>query len=215
MADIISAAMTAGGDNPSQFVKPASAPAPSNDWFHNNAVAYKKSDDSLLVSSRENFVIALDYTTSAIKWILGDESKHWHQFPSLANYSLLIGANTLRPIGQHALSITNDDNLLLFDNGKSSLNHTPTGLDRTYSAARKYQINTQANVATELWNYTANQAFYSPFCSSVYEDSPSNYLVDYAILNSATPPALAEILGLDSSGKQDFSLPIPEPDCQL
>ncbi len=203
MADLISAAMTAGGDNPSQFVKPASDPAPSNDWFHNNAVAYKKSDDSLLVSSRENFVIALNYTTSAIKWILGDTTKHWHQFPSLANYSLSLGANTLAPIGQHALSITIDDNLLLFDNGKSSLGHTPAGLDRTYSAARKYQINTQAKVATELWNYAANQALYSPFCSSVYEDSPSNYLVDYAFLN-ATTPALAEILGLDSSGNKIF-----------
>ena len=77
-ADIISAAMRAGGDDPSQFVYPA-----PTDWFHNNAATYNRADDSLIVSSRENFVICVDYNTSAIKWILGDPAKKWYQFPSL------------------------------------------------------------------------------------------------------------------------------------
>ena len=34
LADIINAAMTAGGDDPRQFVYPA-----PDDWFHNNACA--------------------------------------------------------------------------------------------------------------------------------------------------------------------------------
>ena len=41
LAAIISNAMIAGGDDPNQFV----APAP-NDWFHQNAAAYRKSDNS-------------------------------------------------------------------------------------------------------------------------------------------------------------------------
>ena len=39
LADIISAAMIAGGDDPSQFVYPA-----PTDWFHNNARAYRSSE---------------------------------------------------------------------------------------------------------------------------------------------------------------------------
>ena len=70
MANIIRAAMIAGGDDPSQFVYPA-----PNDWFHNNSVAYNRADDSLIVSSRENFLICLDYDTGLIKWILGDPTK--------------------------------------------------------------------------------------------------------------------------------------------
>ncbi len=198
LADIITAAMTAGGDNASLFVKPA-----PTDWFHNNATTYKRSDDSLLVSSRENFVIALDYETAAIKWILGDPTKQWHQFPSLVAFALTAGANTLYPIGEHALSITKDDNLLLFDNGKSSLNHTPTGADRTYSAPRKYQINTQSKVATEVWHYLSNPALYSAFCSSVYEDNPLNYLVDYTFLGTQGNMS-TEVLGLDASGNKIF-----------
>jgi arylsulfate sulfotransferase len=201
LADIITAAMTAGGDDASQFVKPA-----PTDWFHNNAVTYKKSDDSLLISSRENFVIALDYATSAIKWILGDSTKQWYLFQSLRNFALTLAVNTLPPIGEHALSITKDDNLLLFDDGRSSLNHTPTGIDRTYSAPRKYQINTQTKVATELWNYPNGQLFYSPFCSSVYEDAALNYLVVYSILTNPAPPPpqFMEVLGLEASGAKVF-----------
>lgn len=195
LAQIISAAMTAGGDDPSQFVQPA-----PNDWFHNNANTYRASDDSLIVSSRENFVIALDYSTGAIKWILGDPTKQWYQFPSLRKYALTVGPNSLPPIGQHAISITYDDDLLLFDNGTASLDHTPAGASRSYSAPRKYHIDTVNKIATEVWNYPNGESIYSNFCGSVYEDQPLNYLIDYA---NATPSAPI-LIGLNSSGNKVF-----------
>src|SRR5215216_7255561 len=46
MANIISAAMIAGGDDPSRFVYPT-----PTDWFHLNGVTYNRADDSLIVSS--------------------------------------------------------------------------------------------------------------------------------------------------------------------
>ncbi len=120
MADIISAAMIAGGDDPSQFVFQRT-PQSNNDWFHNNAAAYNRADDSVIISSRENFVICIDYKTRTIKWILGDPTKKWHQFPSLAHFALMLAPGSLPPIGQHAVSVTYDQNLLLFDNGLRSL----------------------------------------------------------------------------------------------
>ena len=47
----------------------------------------------------------------------------------------------------------------------------------------------QTRVATEIWNYRKQSTFYSPFCSSVYEDSPLNYVVDYAITRTANADA--------------------------
>jgi hypothetical protein len=196
-ADIISQAMTAGGDDPTQFVGTG-----TQDWFHNNAATYRKSDNTLIVSSRENFVIAVDYDTQAIKWILGDPTKQWYQFPSLRHYALTLDANSLPPIGQHAVSITkDDDNLLLFDDGLASMHHTPAGAGRTYSAPRKYHIDTQAMTATEVWNYPNGQSLFSSICSSVYEDEPLDYLIDYADLNIS---GAAELIALDNASNKIF-----------
>src|SRR5947199_859755 len=93
LADVISAAMIAGGDDPSQFVYPA-----PTDWFHLNGCTYNRADDSLIVSSRDNFLICLDYQTNAIKWILGDPTKKWHQFPSLSRFALTLSPGSLPPI---------------------------------------------------------------------------------------------------------------------
>ena len=198
-ADIISAAMRAGGDDPSGFVRPRGAPADA--WFHNNAATYRPSDDTLIASSRENFVIAVDYQTGALKWLLGDSTKKWYQeYPSLRRYALSLGPNTVAPIGQHALSIYRD-RLLLFDNGLNSFNQIPRGASRNFSVARKYLIDAAGMTATEIWSYRANPSIQSDACSSVYEDASRNYLIDYARITA--------LVGLDSSGSKVFDYRYP------
>ena len=211
MADIISAAMIAGGDDPSQFVFPT-----PTDWFHNNGATYNRADDSLVVSSRENFVICLDYNTTAIKWILGDPTKKWFQFPSLRKFAMGVAPGSTAPIGQHAPSITFDQGLLLFDNGQMSQFQNPPGAQRDYASPRKYTVDLVANVATEVWNYPANQNIHCPFCSSIYEDQPFNYLVDYALVNGGGPPnvpTFAQLLGLDAAGERIFYYQYPTVGC--
>jgi arylsulfate sulfotransferase len=203
LADIISAAMIAGGDDPSLFVFPA-----PNDWFHNNATAYRSSDNSLIVSSRENFVIAVDYDSRDIKWILGDPTKHWYEFQSLRAFSLTLAPATLPPIGQHAVS-TPDDQLLLFDDGAGSNFQQPPGETRDYSAPRKYQIDLGAFMATETWHYYPDPSVYSPFCSSVYEDAPDNYVIDYTL---GGPFVYTGIVGLDATGSVAFNYQYEEQD---
>ena len=189
LAAIITQAMLAGGDDPSLFVAAAGT---KDDWFHDNCAAYRPADNTIVISSRENFVIALDYNTKAIKWIFGDPTKQWYQFRSLRQYALTATSGTPYPIGQHALSFY-DDELLLFDCGYGSADHTPTGVSRTYSAPRKYSLDLHARTATQTWAYSANQSLFSPIASSVYEDAPDNYLVDYA---TEGPYLDAEIIGL-------------------
>jgi arylsulfate sulfotransferase len=202
-ADIISAAMIAGGEDPSGFVYPA-----PTDWFHNNACAYRRSDNSLIVSSRENFVIAVDYDSGNIKWILGDPTKHWYQYQSLRQFSLTLALDTLPPIGQHAVSVKGDQ-LLLFDNGTGSSFQQPPGETRTYSAPRKYRIDLGAFEATETWHYYPDPSVYSPYCSSVYEDAPDNYVIDYTL---GGPYIYTGIVGLDALGNVAFNYQYEELD---
>ncbi len=207
MAEIIGNAMRAGGDDPSAFVRRGA------DWFHNNAATYRASDDSVLISSRESFVIALDYRSSAIKWILGDTSKAWYQYPSLRAYALTVAPGGVAPIGQHAVSITYNDKLLLFDNGLASANQTPAGNKRNFSAPRKYSLDLNNRTATQIFAY--NRSIVSEICSSVYEDAPNNYLVDYAVAGgflSASPSA--EIVGLQADGQRVFDYAYPTSFCQ-
>jgi hypothetical protein len=211
MAQIIKGAMIAGGDDPNQFIFPT-----PNDWFHNNGAAYNRADNSLVVSSRENFLICVDYDTMAIKWILGDPTKKWHQFASLRKFAITVAPGSLPPIGQHAPSITFDQGLMVFDNGQMSQFQDPPGEQRTYASPRKYSLDLVANVATEVWNYPANQNIRSPFCGSVYEDAPFNYLIDYAFVNGGGPPNIptfAQLVGLDAAGERIFYYQYPTTSC--
>ncbi len=209
LAEILLLAMIEGGDDPSGFIFPAPI-----DWFHNNSVTYNRADDSVLISSRENFVICLDYETNAIKWILGDPTKHWHQYPSLARLALNVPAGGVPPIGQHAISIAYDQGLLLFDNGYNSIVQQPPGASRGYASPRTYQIDLAAKTATEVFNFEMGQSIVSPICGSVYEDQPSNYVIDYAFVGGfASQTPFAQVLGLDASGNTTFYYQYGTTDC--
>jgi hypothetical protein len=62
LADIVSAAMIAGVGTIQAYSSIRRPPI-----GHNNACAYRSSDNSLVVSSRENFVIAIDYDSGKHK----------------------------------------------------------------------------------------------------------------------------------------------------
>lgn len=160
---IVADAIVAGGEDPASFVQ---GPA---DWFHMNAGIYDPTDDSVVVSSRENFVMKVDYATGAIRWILGNPGKAWFaDFPnSLATFALTV--NGLPPIGQHAISMSADgQRLLCFDNGKGNIILPNVGDDRITSRVVEYVIDPVARTATESWVFELDPADRSDYCSSAY-----------------------------------------------
>jgi hypothetical protein len=70
-------------------------------------------------------------------------------------------------------------------------------------------------VATEVWNFPMNESIHCPFCGSVYEDAPYNYLIDYSIVNAGLPgvPVFAELLGLNAAGETIFFYRYPATNC--
>ena len=221
-AEIIGDVIRAGGEDPgdpnsnTSFIRNAKGDygfSAKEDWFHNNASTYRSSDNTLIASSRENFVIAIDYDTQQIKWIMGDHTKRWYvDFASLRRFALNYAPGTPVNIGQHALSISKDNNLLLFDNGQNSANQTPPGVQRGFANARKYSLDLQNKVVTELASYPGDNSVYTPFCSSVYEDAPNNYMLDYAVLGGI-PNGTARIFALTSLGEKVFEYNYPTGAC--
>lgn len=206
-AALISDHMRSQGDDPSNFVRPGF------DWFHINAATYDPTDDSLIASSRENFVVKVDYSTGRIIWIFGDPTKYWHTFPSLRAKAITIQGGGLYPIGQHATSITADGQLMLFNNGLGSMNQpegVAAGDTRSYSAISVYSINTAQRTAIEVWRFDFGQTVFSDICSSAYETADKSVLVDLAAAEGRT---VARLIGLDSKHQTVFDFQYPTSPC--
>jgi arylsulfate sulfotransferase len=207
MATILSSYMLNNGDDPTAFVRPGI------DWFHVNASAYDPSDNTVIISSRENFLIKLDYSTHDIIWILGDPTKYWYTFPSLRAKALALDAGGLYPIGQHAVTVTSDGYVMVFNDGLASINQPsgePAGLNRAYSEVSVYSINAAAMTAHEVWSFDYGQSIYSRICGSSYEAPGKAYLVDFSTAEGGTE---ARLVGLDSNLNVvfDFQYPSPSP----
>lgn len=208
LASILRAYMASHGDDAAAFVRPGV------DWFHTNSAIYDPSDDSIIVSSRENFVIKLDYKTGAIKWILGDPTKYWYTFPSLRSKALSLVPGGLYPVGQHGLSITSDGLLMLFNDGLGSMNEPagePAGITRNYSAVSAYSIDPSSMTAREVWRYDAGEQIYSSICSSAYEAGGESILVDYATAANGTE---ALLVGLDADHNVAFEFEYLTNSCE-
>lgn len=200
LGKIFSEYMLQEGDDPSNFVRDGI------DWFHMNAATYNPSDDTLIVSSRENFVVKLDYTTGKIIWLLGDETKHWYSYPSLQRLALSLTS------GQHAVSITNDGKIMFFNNGRKSLNNpsgTPAGIDLASSQTAIVDVDSQNRTAQVIWSF--DDGIYSDICSSIYEDKAStqgDFLISYAAANNRTQ---AIIQGVNKEKQKLFEFTYPSP----
>jgi arylsulfate sulfotransferase len=205
MAAILSAYMTSEGDDASAFVRPG------EDWFHHNATAYDPADDSIIVSSRENFLIKLDYRSGTIIWIFGDPTKYWYTFPSLRAKALTLAPGGIYPIGQHGISITSDGLLMLFDDGDPSANQpagAPAGQALTYSPVVAYSIDAASMTAQQAWSFDYGQTLFSPVCSSAYETLGQSILVDYAVTDGFLQ---ARLVGLDANHNVVFDFEYTNP----
>ena len=191
------------------------------DWFHMNSAIYDASDDSIIASSRENFVVKIDYSSGKIAWLLGDETKHWYvNYPPLRDLSL--STLDLKPIGQHSLSLV-EDGLMLFNNGQFSF-QTPEGVPKgevlTSSPASIYSINSDLKETEVVWSY--DPLLYSDVCSSIHRDASSlngDYLVNYSVLDrldTSEPkkPVRTLIRGVNKNMEMLFEFELPTVFCR-
>lgn len=195
VATALTAAMRAGGDDPSILVRP------SQNWCHMNAAAYWPAQDQVVVSCREQFVVGMDYLTGQLRWILGDPTKSWYQYPSLRALALAVNGNP--PIGQHAVSFPTKNEILLFDNGVPSNNAgvgQPTGSARSYSAPRRYRLDLRKRTATETWTYSRTPSIFCRVTGSVYQVAGTS-LVNYA---AELEQQYVRLVGLGTDGSVAF-----------
>lgn len=197
----------ASGEDPTPFVQTG------KNWFHMNSAIYDASDDSVIVSSRENGVVKVDYATGAIKWILGNSAKVWFRDFPLSLQPLALTVQGEPPIGQHALSVSPDGKrVMLFNNGKGNNLLEDVGDARTYSMVSIYEIDALAGTAVESWTYDFDLGVYSPICSSAYWTAAGNVFIVASVPVDESP---ACFLVVNEARESLFEACIEGPGCTV
>jgi len=212
----------ANGENPLSGGVPFIPNNGTSDWFHLNAACYCPSYNELIMSSRESFVMAIDYDTEEVKWFFGNQTKNWYvNFPnSMAAFAIDVSGSGVYPNGQHAVQIdpNNPNNLLLFDDIAGSQYQVPSGpnaLNGSFTAQNtsgvKYYIDRTNKRAVQLYyfdNTLSGQAgAISSLITSSFYQVGTTYLADFAAAGSGSGNAGGTgpiMIGVDSNQNVAF-----------
>ncbi len=144
---------------------------PATDWFHVNSITVDPEDKSLLISGRNQGVAKVDQDNQ-LQWILAPQvgwknagydqqgaptspylltaiDQQGNPYPSEIQEGRASADDFDWPMGQHALSVLPNGNLLLFDNGLRR-HFAP---DLSYSKAVEFEIDEEAMTMRQVWQY--------------------------------------------------------------
>ncbi|AVK62825.1 aryl-sulfate sulfotransferase [Lactobacillus sp. CBA3606] len=181
------------------------------DWFHQNSVYYTKSDNSLIISSRnQNLVMKINYKTEKIQWILsGKKRSAWPK--SYRKYLLKASGKIAWPGGQHAaivdpttLKNKNSLKLLIFNNN-IAVGTTKKSLAASsgkYSEGVEYRINEKTKTIKQVASYgkSLGKANFADIIGSNRYLSATNRLIDFGWLDSGKA---ANIIEYDQKTQQE------------
>ncbi len=115
------------------------------DWSHSNALMYIEEDDSILLSVRtQSWIIKIDHKTGDIKWVFGNKTDTDSSFLENSNFFSL-DTDGEWMTNQHAAMITNNGDILMYDNRNES------GGEDLNSRAVRYSIDISSMVAVQTW----------------------------------------------------------------
>ena len=140
-----------------------------NDWIHLNSMVYDKKDNSIIVSSRHQGVFKIG-EDGKLKWILSPH-KYWdkkyrkyllkavNSKNELLNKNIQDGIENYEEQGeefewcwaQHSVKLTNDNNILVFDNGY--MRNFDKTKSNDYSRAVMYEVDEKNMTVKQIWQY--------------------------------------------------------------
>ena len=123
------------------------------DWTHANGLSYDASDDSVLVSLRQqSAILKVDRETGDVKWILGNH-RGW---PERLQDKLLepIG-HVMWPAYQHNPRMTHAGTVITFDNraysGAMAFEDYPS-LEKNFSRAVEFEVDEEKMTVRQVWS---------------------------------------------------------------
>ncbi|WP_334329893.1 aryl-sulfate sulfotransferase [Companilactobacillus sp. HBUAS59699] len=178
------------------------------DWFHQNSVDYDESDNSIMISGRnQDMIMKLDYKTNKIIWIYSGKKKA--TWPKKYRDKILTPTQgTTITGGQHGLYLLKHDgdseDIMLYDNNIDVTNGDKKTSGK-YSQAVEYQIDTKNMTIDQTWSYGKNlgKANFTSIIGYAERESNGNTLIDFGFKNNGKESNIIEV---DSEGNQVFNV---------
>lgn len=153
----------------------------AHDWFHNNAVWYEKSTNSITLSGRhEDAVINIDYETGALNWIIGDP-EGWPQEYVDKYFFKPVGDEFEWSYEQHGSVVCPDGDIMMFDNGhyRSKIKEHYMPNATSYSRGVRYHLDKQNMTIRQVWQFGKERGvdFFSPYICNVEYYDEGRYMV--------------------------------------
>ena len=180
------------------------------DWFHQNSVDYDESDNSIIISGRnQDMIMKLDYKTNKIVWIYSGKKKS--SWPKKYRSKVLTPTKgTSITGGQHGLYLLdkgkNYEDVILYDNNIDVTNGDKKTSGK-YSQAVQYHIDTKNMTIDQTWSYGKDlgKANFTSIIGYAERESNGNTLVDFGYKKNG---AESNIIEVDSDGNQVFNVTI-------
>lgn len=180
------------------------------DWFHQNSVDYDESDNSIIISGRnQDMIMKLDYKTNKIVWIYsGKKKSSWPK--KYRNKVLTPTKGTSITGGQHGLYLLdkgeNYEDVILYDNNIDVTNGDKKTSGK-YSQAVQYHIDTKNMTIDQTWSYGKDlgKANFTSIIGYAERESNGNTLVDFGYKKNGEESNIIEV---DSDGNQVFNVTI-------
>lgn len=184
-----------------------------NDWFHQNSVEYDPTDNSILISGRnQDMIMKLDYKTTNIKWIYSGKKKS--SWPKKYRDKILTPTKgTSITGGQHALRLLEDvngdpdqQNILLYDNNIDVTNGDEKNSGK-YSQAVQYHIDAKKMTIDQTWAYgkKLGKKNFTNIIGNAQRLENGNTLIDFGFKNQGKESNIIEV---DQDGNEVFNVTI-------
>lgn len=152
------------------------------DWCHNNSVCYDENTDTILLSCRHlDAVLGINKTNKTLSWVLGNPDG-WKSV-NKDKFFTPVGDDFEWQYAQHHATVTDEGNILLFDNGAGRTkvgkeDKKSTG-DNVYSRAVEYKIDTKKMTIEQVWQYGKERGaeWYSSYISGADKLGNSDYWI--------------------------------------
>ncbi len=180
------------------------------DWFHQNAVDYDASDNSIMISGRnQDMIMKLNYKTNKIIWIYSGKKKS--TWPKKYRSKVLTPTKgTTITGGQHGLYLLSKDkdseDVILYDNNIDVTNGDKKTSGK-YSQAVQYHIDTKNMTIDQTWSYGKNlgKNNFTSIIGYAEREANGNTLVDFGYKKNGKESNIIEV---DSDGNQVFNVTI-------